>query len=155
MANRSAATRATLVQTLIIWLVSNLGGTFFLALLFGLDHPTDVAIALIGGMLAALLSLFLIPLWVPFFALINCVECRRTQFLAMLLGSVTFYFIANLLLLYLLPLGTLDGVMEMTFPYLLSAFIAITYMYRTVLPLPVGPPNVDLFKLDRSNWPKY
>jgi hypothetical protein len=154
MANSFTITRTAFVQTLTLWFVSNLGGTLLLACKFSLDQADDAVIALVSGLIAALLSLAIIPIWLPFFAWINCVNCRRLQFLAMMLGSVLFYFLANALLLYVMPLGSLDGILELTFPYLLSALIAISYTYRIVLPLPVGPPNVDLFKLGRSSWPK-
>jgi hypothetical protein len=133
MASSYATTRTALMQTLTLWFVSNLGGTLLLTLKFFLDRPNDAVIGLVSGLIAALLSLAIVPIWVPFFALINCVDCRRTQFLVMMLGSVLFYFLANTLLLYLMPLSTLDGVIDMTFPYLLSALITITYMYRVVL----------------------
>jgi len=147
MAKPHTITRNALKHTFTLWLLSNLGGTLILAIRFSLDRADDIIIALASGAIAATLSLFILPLWVPFFSALNCVECRRVQYLVMLSGSVLFYFIANILLLYLFPLGTLDGVMELTFPYLISAFVTITYLYRIVLPLPVGPPNVDYFAL--------
>ncbi|OUJ75447.1 hypothetical protein [Hymenobacter crusticola] len=150
MAKRYEITRNSLKQTLLLWVLSNLGGTLILAIKFSLGRLDDALIALVSGGIAALLSLFVLPLWVPFFSAINCVECRRVQYLVMLSGSVLFYFIANILLLYCFPLGSLDGVMELTFPYLLSAFVTITYLYRIVLPLPVGPPNIDYFSLTQE-----
>ncbi|WP_324676171.1 hypothetical protein [Hymenobacter sp. GOD-10R] len=147
MAKRYEITRDSLKHTLSLWVLSNLGGTLILAIKFSLGRLDDVIIALVSGCVAAVLSLFVLPLWIPFFSAINCVECRRVQYLVMLSGSVLFYFMANILLLCFFPLGTLDGVMELTFPYLLSAIVTITYLYRIVLPLPVGPPNVDYFTL--------
>ena len=111
MAKRHEATRAALKHTLTLWLISNLGGTLILAIKFSLDRLDDAIIALVSGAAAAILSLFILPLWIPFFSMLNCVECRRVQYLVMLSGSVLFYFLANILLLCFFPLGTLDGVM--------------------------------------------
>ena len=155
MAKHYEVTRTALKHTLTLWLISNLGGTLILAIKFSLDRLDDAIIALVSGAVAAVLSLFILPLWIPFFSMLNCVECRRVQYLVMLSGSVLFYFLANILLLCFFPLGTLDGVMELTFPYLLSAIVTITYIYRIVLPLPVGPPNVDYFSLNQEQRAQY
>ena len=124
-----AATKAT-TRTLHVWLLSNIGGTGWLLVDFCRDNATDYSIALVIGAVAALVSLACVPLILPFFALTTrfCIGwfCRTTA----VSGAVVAFFLANYLLLKLLPLGPLGNLLSISGPYLCAALLSVGWIYR-------------------------
>jgi hypothetical protein len=117
-------------RTLSIWLLTNLGGTAWLILDFCRDSPSDIAVPLIIGLMAAVLSLAAVPLAIPFFAMAQsyCTgwRCRLTALLVVMMG----YAASNYLLLYLLPLGSVSSLLAISQPYLGAAVLAVMWLYR-------------------------
>ncbi|SNC75108.1 hypothetical protein SAMN06265337_2708 [Hymenobacter gelipurpurascens] len=124
-----SSVQATLIRTLLLWLFSNVGGTLWLLVDFSLDRLNDYSIALLAGLVAAMASLAIIPLVIPFFALMTrcCSDWpRRTM---ALLGVGLFFLVANYLLLLLLPIGSLSGLLEMSLPYLGAGLLTVLWLY--------------------------
>ena len=117
-------------RTLRTWLLSNLGGTGWLVLDFCRDSPTDIAIPLIIGLMAALISLASVPFVIPFFALGQrlCTgwKCR----LLALTGVVLVFALSNFVLLKLLPIGPVSSLLSVSHPYLGAAMLAVMWLYR-------------------------
>jgi hypothetical protein len=129
MVNTYTSVQATLIRTLLLWLLSNLGGTLWLIIDFSHDRLADYSIALMAGLMAAMVSLAIIPLVIPFFALMTrcCSDWpRRTM---ALLGVGLFFLVANNLLLLLLPIDSLASLLEMSLPYLGSGVLAVLWLY--------------------------
>jgi hypothetical protein len=129
MVNSYTSVQSTFIRTLLLWLISNLGGTLWLTIDFSLDRLTDYSIALMVGLVAAMVSITIIPLVLPFFALMTrcCSDwSRRTM---ALLGVSMFFLVANYLLLHLLPVHSLLALLEMSLPYLGSAILAVLWLY--------------------------
>lgn len=125
----STPTSAT-ARTFYIWLLSNLGGTGWLLLEFGLEHPIDISVPLAMGVMAALISLVYVPFAIPLFALAQR-ACTGLRCRLVALAAVVLVFgLANFLLLHLLPLGSLSSVISVSKPYLLAALLAAAWVYR-------------------------
>lgn len=124
-------------RTLTIWLLSNLGGTFWLVLDFCRYSPEDVAVPLMLGLMAALLSLATVPFAIPVFALAQQ-QCTtsRCRLLA-LLAVVVLFVLGNSALLYLLPIGPASSLLRFSWPYLGTALMAALWVYR---PQPMRQP---------------
>jgi hypothetical protein len=112
------------------WLISNLGGTGWLVLDFCRDSPSDIAIPLVIGLMAALISLASVPLAIPFFALAQrlCTgwKCR----IMALLGVMLVFALGNFMLLELLPIGPVSSLLSVSRPYLGAAVLAVMWLYR-------------------------
>jgi len=125
----AATSQSTTTRTLILWLLSNVGGTLWLTFDFASDRLEDYSIALMSGLVAALVSLAIVPLVVPFFTLMSGLRAswsRRT----LALGGVTLFFLlANQLLLLLLPINSLRGLLSMSLPYWGAAVLAVLWLY--------------------------
>jgi hypothetical protein len=82
------------------------------------------------GLLVSLMSLACVPLAWPFFAFAQrtCTgwQCR----LLVLVGVLVVFAIANLSLLYLLPIGPISSLVGFSQPYLGAAILAIAWLYR-------------------------
>lgn len=132
---------SALVRALQVWLFSNLGGTAALALDFGFDSHADLAVALVIGLMAALISLAYVPLAVPFLALSHraCTgwRCRLTAGLSV----ITVFMAANYLLLHILPIGSFSVLLNFSRPYLGAALLAVAWLYRPkkARPAPAAP----------------
>lgn len=121
--------QSTLLRTLLLWLFSNVGGTLWLLIDFSLERLNDYSIALMTGLVAAMVSLVIIPLVIPFFTLMTrcCSDWpRRTM---ALLGVGLFFLTSNYLLLLLLPIGSLGGLLEMSLPYLGAGLLTVLWLY--------------------------
>lgn len=120
---------STLARTMLLWALSNVGGTLWLLVDFALERLNDYPIALLAGLVAAMVSLAIIPLVVPFFTLMGrcCSDWpRRTM---ALLGVSLFFLVANYLLLLLLPIDSLGSLLEMSLPYLGAALLTVLWLY--------------------------
>jgi hypothetical protein len=127
----STSTHATAtIRTFHLWLLTNLGGTGLLVMDFCRDSATDIAVPLLIGFVAALLSLVAVPLAIPFFALAQrqCIgwHCRLVALAVVIIGFCA----ANYLLFSLLPLGSLNNILSMSQPYLGAALLALAWLYR-------------------------
>ncbi|RSK51431.1 hypothetical protein [Hymenobacter rigui] len=125
----ATTSHSTTIRTLILWLLSNLGGTLWLLLDFASDRLADYSIALMAGLLSALVSLAIVPLVVPFFTLMSGFRAnwsRRTMALA---GVTLFFLLANQLLLLLIPIDSLGGLLPMSLPYWGAAVLAVLWLY--------------------------
>ena len=126
----SATQTTATARTLQIWLLSNLGGTAWLVFDFCRDSLADVAVPLIIGLMAALLSLATVPVAIPFFALVQrmCAgwRCRLTA----LAGVLLVFALGNFLLLKLLPIGPASSLLSLSRPYLGAALAATLWLYR-------------------------
>lgn len=124
-----AASSSTIRRTLLLWLISNLGGTSWLLLDFAKERLADYSIALFIGLLAALISLFIVPLVIPFFA-VMCRCCSGWMRRSMAcLGVVLFYVLANLILLLGLPIDSFSSLLGMSVPYLSVALLTVFWLY--------------------------
>ncbi|WP_375435616.1 hypothetical protein [uncultured Hymenobacter sp.] len=123
---------STIARTLLLWLISNLGGTLLLGVGFALTHRlNDSTIAVAAGMLAFLVTLPLVPLAVPFFAVLGkvCADWPRRSMA--LLGVVLFFLLANEVLHLLLPFATFLGLLEMSLPYLAAGILTVLWLYSS------------------------
>lgn len=125
----TASLQPTVVRTLILWLCSNLGGTVLLGLTFSAERLEDFTIALLAGLVAAVVSLPLVPLAIPFFAVLGrfCPACSRRS--VAFLGITLFFLLANQLLLLGLPFLSLGGLLSMSLPYWVAAALAVYWLY--------------------------
>lgn len=128
-------------RTLRIWFLTNLGGTGWLVLDFCRESPSDVAVPLIIGLMAAVFSLAAVPLAIPFFALAQrlCTGwyCRLVALAVVALGFAA----ANYLLMNLLPLGPVSSLLKISQPYLGAALLAVAWLYRARPAFSVGRPE--------------
>lgn len=132
MFKASTSTQSTITRTLLLWLISNLGGTLLLGASFALTHQlTDSTIAVAAGLLAAVITIPLVPLALPFFALLArfCPAYSRRS--VALLGVTLFFLAANELLHLLLPFATFWGLLEMSAPYLAAALLTVVWLYSS------------------------
>lgn len=122
--------QSTLVRTLLLWLISNVGGTLLLGGGFALTHRlNDSTIALAAGLLAAIITLPLMPLAVPFFAVLGKICAAWPRRSMALLGVMLFFLAANEALHLLLPFATFWGLLEMSFPYLVAGILTVLWLY--------------------------
>ncbi|UOG73994.1 hypothetical protein MTX78_17950 [Hymenobacter tibetensis] len=130
MFNAYTSVQPTIIRTLLLWLFSNLGGTFLLGLGFALTHRlNDSTIAVAAGLLAAIITLPLVPLAVPFFAVLGRVCSGWSRRSMALLGVTLFFILANELLRFMLPFVSLEGLLEMSSPYLAAGLITVFWLY--------------------------
>ena len=125
----ATTSHSTTIRTLILWLLSNLGGTLWLMLDFASDRLEDYSIALMAGVVAALLSLAIVPLVIPFFTFMGQVAgpwSRRSMALA---GVLLFFLLTNQLLLLLSPVDSLQALLPMSLPYGVAAVFAVFWLY--------------------------
>ncbi|WP_426492974.1 hypothetical protein [Hymenobacter sp. 102] len=125
----ATTSHSTITRTLILWLLSNLGGTLWLLVDFASDRLEDYSIALMAGLMSALVSLAIVPLVIPFFTLMSGFRTewsRRTMALA---GVTLFFLLANQLLLLLIPVDSLRGLLPMSLPYWVAAVLAVLWLY--------------------------
>ncbi|HEX8425200.1 hypothetical protein [Hymenobacter sp.] len=119
----------TIVRTLLLWLISNIGGTLLLGIGFALRRLDDSTIAIAAGLLAAIVTLPLVPLAVPFFAVLGKICAKWPRRSMALLGVTLFFLLANELLHLLLPFATFWGLLEMSLPYLASGVLTVLWLY--------------------------
>ncbi|MBT9391723.1 hypothetical protein KLP40_00995 [Hymenobacter sp. NST-14] len=125
----SSANYSTVTRTLIMWLLSNLGGTLWLLLDFASDRLEDYSIALMVGLTAALASLAIVPLAVPFFTLMNVLRTGWSRRSMALLGVTLFFLLASQLLLAFVPLESLTELLPLSVPYWLAAVLTVLWLY--------------------------
>lgn len=125
----ASTSQSTTVRTLILWLLSNLGGTLWLLLDFASDRLEDYSIALMAGLMSALVSLVLIPLAVPFFTLMSGFRANWSRRTTALAGVTLFFLLANQLLLLLVPVDSLRGLLPMSLPYWGAAVLVVLWLY--------------------------
>ena len=125
----AATSQSTITRTLILWLLSNVGGTLWLAFDFASDRLEDYSIALMSGLVAALVSLAMVPLVVPFFTLMSGLRANWSRRTLALSGVTLFFLLANQLLLLLLPINSLRGLLPMSLPYWVAAVLAVLWLY--------------------------
>lgn len=111
-----------------LWLLSNLGGTLLSGAVFSLDRAEDFTIGLLSGLLAAVVSLPIVPLCIPYLAVVGRLCSCWSRRTAALVGVVLFYSAVNLLFLHFLPIITLDSLLSMSLPYLVAALGAVLYL---------------------------
>lgn len=121
--------RSTIIRTAILWLFGNLGGTLILGLCLSLNRLDDCTLALGAGLIAAIISLPLVPLGIPFFAVLGktCRSWSRRSIA--LLGVVLFFLLANELLRFFLPFLTWSSLLELAVPYLIAALGTVFWLY--------------------------
>jgi hypothetical protein len=146
----STATR----RALTVWLLSNLGGTSWLVLDFCRYSPEDLAIPLLVGLMAALLSLATVPLAVPVFALAQR-QCTSWRCRLLVLAAVLLVFaLGNFTLLHLLPIGPAGSLLHFSWPYLGMALVAALWLYRPrPEPLLRSAPLLLTWQPRASRWP--
>lgn len=125
----ASTSQSTVMRTGILWLMSNLGGTLWLLLDFSLDRLADYPIALLTGLVAAIASLTIVPLAIPFFALMCYLRVGFSRRTLALLGVTLFFLLANQLLLHLLPIDYLGSLLRMSWPYWVAAVAAVLWLY--------------------------
>jgi hypothetical protein len=124
-----AFTPSTIKRALQLWLFSNVGGTLFLTAQFAADRLTDYPIALLAGLVAALVSLCIVPLVIPFFTLMTRFYSAWTRRSMALAGVTLFYGAANGLLLLLVPFDSLLSLLSLSAPYLAAALLTVGWLY--------------------------
>ncbi|RSK35453.1 hypothetical protein [Hymenobacter metallilatus] len=125
----ATTSHSTTVRTFILWLLSNAGGTLWLLLDFASARLADYSIALLAGLLAALVSLAVVPLVIPFFTMMSRVKpgwSRRSMALG---GVVLFFLLANQLLVLLSPIDSMQAVLPLSLPYGVAAVLAVFWLY--------------------------
>jgi len=124
----------SLRKALSLWLLSNLGGTILLTVDFALDRPADFSIGLFSGLLAAVVSLAVLPLCVPIFTLLGKLPtctARRTIGAVAVLGC---YALANFFVMHHLPVVDLRSLLTMSLPYLAAALAAVYFLCEPAPP---------------------
>lgn len=126
---QSSLRPSALIRALRLWLLTNLGGTCWLALDFGLNHSGELVVPLVIGLMAALISLAFVPFMFLFFSLAHraCVSWRCQ--LVAVTGVVLVFILANFLLLQALPIGPADSLLSLSRPYLGAAVFAVVWLY--------------------------
>ncbi|MDF7813392.1 hypothetical protein [Hymenobacter sp. YC55] len=125
-----SSVQSTIARTLILWLLSNLGGTLLLGIGFALTHRlNDSTIAVAAGLLAAIITLPLVPLAMPFFAVLGKICAAWPRRSMALVGVLLFFLLANEVLHLLLPFATFFGLLEMSFPYLVAGVLTVLWLY--------------------------
>lgn len=125
----ATTSHSTTIRTLILWLLSNLGGTVWLMLDFAAERLTDYPIALLAGLVAALVSLAVVPLAFPFFTLMGRLKpgwSRRSMALG---GVVLLFLLTNQLLVLLSPIDSLRALLPMSLPYGVAAVLTVFWLY--------------------------
>ncbi|MET4106615.1 hypothetical protein [Hymenobacter sp. UYP22] len=125
----ATTSHSTTVRTLILWLLSNVGGTLWLLLDFAAERLTDYSIALLAGMVAAIVSLAVVPLVIPFFTVMSRVKpgwSRRSMALG---GILLLFLLTNQLLVLLSPVDSLRALLPMSLPYGVAAVLTVFWLY--------------------------
>ncbi|UOR05605.1 hypothetical protein MUN82_00550 [Hymenobacter aerilatus] len=134
MLSFTSLTNYSLRKALSLWLLSNLGGTILLTIDFALDRPADFSIGLFSGLLAALVSLLVLPFCVPLFRLLgqlSTCSARRTIGTVAVLGC---YAVTNFFVLHHLPVVDLRSLVTMSLPYLAAALAAVYFLCEPAPP---------------------
>ncbi|TGE19328.1 hypothetical protein [Hymenobacter elongatus] len=129
MVQQLLSTYSTIRRTLLLWLLSNFGGTLWLLIDFSLDRLNDYSIALMVGLVAAIVSLSIVPLVLPFFALMSSYYSGWSRRSMALAGITAFYILANQLLLLLMPIDSLSSLLALSLPYLGAALLTVLWLY--------------------------
>ncbi|MDU0371923.1 hypothetical protein ACFPAF_16095 [Hymenobacter endophyticus] len=125
----ATTSHSTTIRTLILWLLSNVGGTLWLLLDFAAERLTDYSIALLAGMVAAIISLAVVPLVIPFFTVMSQVKpgwSRRSMALG---GILLLFLLTNQLLVLLSPVDSLRALLPMSLPYGVAAVLTVFWLY--------------------------
>ncbi|MBC6696765.1 hypothetical protein [Hymenobacter sp. BT190] len=109
--------------------MSNLGGTLLLGLTLAFGRIEDASIALVAGLLAIIITLPLVPLAVPFLALLSRLQLNWSRRTMAALGVTLFFMLAHQLLVVLLPFLSSLSLLEMTAPYLVAAWATVFWLY--------------------------
>ncbi|RPD50204.1 hypothetical protein DNI29_05250 [Hymenobacter sediminis] len=125
----STSTYSTTARAFILWIFANLGGTLWLLLDFALDRFDDYPIALMTGLVAALVSLAIVPLVIPFFSLMCKLRVGLSRRSLALVGVTAFFLLANQLLELLLPVNSMRDVLNMSLPYWAAAMLTVLWLY--------------------------
>lgn len=125
----SSTNYSTITRTLVLWVLSNLGGTLWLMLDFASDRLEDYSIALMAGLIAALISMTIVPLTIPFFTLMNMLHAGWSRRSVALLGVTLFFLLANRILLAFVPIESLRGMLPLSMPYWLAAVLTVLWLY--------------------------
>lgn len=125
----STSSYSTTVRAFILWIFANLGGTLWLLLDFSLDRLDDYPIALMTGLVAALVSLAIVPLVIPFFSLMCKLQVGLSRRSLALLGVTAFFLLANQLLELLLPVNSMRDILSMSLPYWAAAMLTVLWLY--------------------------
>ncbi len=128
-ASYTTANYSTITRAFILWLLSNVGGTAWLLLDFAYERLDDYPIALMVGLTAALISLAIVPLVVPFFTLMRRLQTNWSRRTVALTGIVLFFLLANQLLVGLIPLESLTDLLPFSLPYGLAAVLGVLWLY--------------------------
>jgi hypothetical protein len=118
MQSSTSSISATVLRALALWLFSNLGGTVMLGMILSLGRLEDATIALMAGLLAVIITLPLVPLAVPFLALLSRLQPGWSRRSIAMVGVTLFFVLANQLLVMVLPFLSSVSLLEMTAPYL-------------------------------------
>ncbi|NVO85291.1 hypothetical protein [Hymenobacter terrestris] len=125
----TSANYSTITRTLILWLLSNLGGTLWLVLDFSYARLDDYSIALMVGLTAALASLAIVPLVVPFFLLMSRLQSNWPRRTMALTGIILFFLLINVLLFDLVPMNSLAELLPFSLPYGVAAVLGVLWLY--------------------------
>jgi hypothetical protein len=120
---------STVLRALILWFMSNVGGTLLLGAILAVGRLEDSAIALMAGLLAVIITLPLVPLAVPFLALLSRLQPTWSRRSIATLGVTLFFLVAHQLLVLLLPFLSSLSLLEMTAPYLVAAWATVFWLY--------------------------
>ncbi|SDX90522.1 hypothetical protein [Hymenobacter psychrophilus] len=120
---------STIIRTLILWLLSNIGGTLWLTLDFAYERLEDYPIALMVGLTAALTSLAIVPLVVPFFVLMSRLQADWPRRTVALTGIILFFLLANQVLLGLIPMNSVAELLPFSLPYGIAAVLGVLWLY--------------------------
>lgn len=124
----------SLRKALSLWLLSNLGGTVLLTLDFALDNPADFSIGLLSGLLAAVVSLVVLPLCVPMFLLLGRLPTCTARRMLGAVAVLGCYALANGFALHHLPVVDMRSLLTMSLPYLAAALAAVYFLCEPAPP---------------------
>ncbi|WP_019948561.1 hypothetical protein [Hymenobacter aerophilus] len=125
----TSANQSTIARTLILWLLSNVGGTLWLTLDFASERLDDYPIALMVGLTAALTSLAIVPLVLPFFVLMGRLRADWPRRTIALTGITLFFLLANQLLLGFIPMKSVAALLPFSLPYGVAAVLGVLWLY--------------------------
>jgi hypothetical protein len=129
MSSSTSLISSTVYRALILWFMSNLGGTLLLGAILASGRLEDASIALLAGMLAIIVTAPLVPLAVPFLALLSRLQPNWSRRSIAALGVTLFFVLAHQLLVLLLPFLSSVSLLEMTAPYLVAAWATVFWLY--------------------------
>ncbi|GAB2769153.1 hypothetical protein HNQ93_000277 [Hymenobacter luteus] len=129
MATLNTSAYSTIARAFILWAFANLGGTLWLLLDFSLERVDDYPVALLTGLVAALVSLCIVPLVIPFFSLMCHLQVGLSRRSLALIGVTLFFLLANKLLELLLPINSVHDLLSMSLPYWAAAMLTVLWLY--------------------------